>query len=51
MPRYKSDLYINDIYVTTYFASVDNEADAFDHFSEVVREDLFLDIEEIDNNL
>lgn len=49
MPRFKSDLYVNDIYVTTYYADVDNEAEAFDHFNDAVRADLFLDIEEIDD--
>lgn len=49
MPRYKSDLYINDIYVTTYFADVDTEDEAYDFFNEAVRSDLFLDIEEIDD--
>lgn len=48
MPRFKSDLYVNDIYVKTYFADVDNEDEAFDYFNEAAREDLFLDIEEVD---
>ena len=48
MPKYKSDLYVNDIYVTTYYADVDNEEEAFDFFNDAVRNDLFLDIEEID---
>lgn len=48
MPKFKSDLYVNDIYVTTYYADVDNEEEAFDFFNDAVRNDLFLDIEEID---
>lgn len=48
MPKFKSDLYINDIYVKTYYTDVDDEDEAFDYFNDAVREDLFLDIEEID---
>lgn len=48
MPRYKADVYINDIYVTTYFRDSNDEFDAFDDFMEKVREDLYLDVEQID---
>lgn len=49
MPKFKADLYVNDIYVTTYYADLDDEAEAFDYLNEAMREDLFLDIEEIDD--
>lgn len=49
MPRFKSDLYIDDIYVKTYFVDADSLEDAYDHFDETVRSDLFLDTEEIED--
>jgi len=49
MTRYKTDLYIGDIYVKTYITDADDEQEAHDKFVEMMWEDLMLDTEPIDD--
>jgi len=48
MPRFKTDVYIGDIYVKTYIVDDIDEEWAHDRALESVREELLLDTEEID---
>ncbi len=48
MPRFKTDVYIGDIFVTTYFINNVDEEQAHDKALERVQEELMLDTEEID---
>lgn len=48
MPRYKTDVYIDGIFVKTYIVNDIDEEWAHDRALESVKEELLLDTEEID---
>lgn len=48
MPRFRTDLYVDDIYVKTYFTDADDESEAFEMAKEEMRAEILLDVEEID---
>lgn len=48
MARFKTDVYIDGIFVKTYFANDVDEEQAHDRALESVQEELMLDTEEID---
>lgn len=49
MPRYKSDLYIGDCYVQTYFVEAPNDDIANEILEEMLDNYVMFDIEEIDD--
>lgn len=48
MPRYKIDLYIDDIFVKTYFAEGEDEEEVHYRIVDLIQEEILLDKEEID---
>ena len=48
MPRFKTDVYIDGIFVKTYFVTDIDEEEAHYKAVELVQEELMLDTEEID---
>jgi hypothetical protein len=48
MPKFKTDVYIDGIFVKTYFVNNSDEEEAHYSALELVQEELLLDTEEID---
>ena len=48
MPRFRTDLYIDDIYVKTYFTHADDASEAYEAAKEDMRSEILLDVEEIE---
>lgn len=49
MPRFKTDVYIDGVYVKTYFVTDKDEEEAHYRAVESVQEELMLDTEAIDD--
>lgn len=48
MPRYSADLYVDGIYVKTYFTEDDDPELAQDRVKEIAESEIMIDLEEID---
>lgn len=49
MPRFKADLYVKEILITSYHVEANDRYDALDKGLEISQDDIYLDIEELDD--
>lgn len=49
MPKFQVNLYVKEIPITSYYVDADDRYDALDKGTEIAQDDIYLDIEEIDD--